>query len=550
MASINPFKFARALCVVAALHGVAGCHHADAGVDAAPDGGGGTATEPDTGSETVSATESGTETGIDAGTDSGTGDDAGLPFDTDTEQTFWHTFYGSSGIDWPIDMRVLEDGNVEILGASAVPFDGPGGEPPASTFTPEKGTVALFLVVLSPAGEYVSHTFVRVDTYGFVNDEPYDITLSQLQYARLAPDGGIFVAGASTESWDGPDGEAPLLPHSGIADESNSFLLRLDDGGAYVWHAFFAPGSEAVEIAPDDQGGAIVTGLNYSTPWSGPEGYPPVEEDCDTLWAPPYCWWALRFDADGLVRWYTVPTVGGYDAVIIASAARDGGLWVAREAHNIHGEGVMVTRFASDGHTAWSEVYGDTPGFAKYPNNLFETTDGAVCVAGSSDNSWKGPQGEEPVHAHSGWNGDVSDLSSGEPFVLCLGPDGAYRWHAFYGGVSNPAGMTGLAVSPDGRVLVANSSAQGWTGPGGKPPRYPFAGTKPEFFLLELRASDGAYRWHGFFASAGILKLAHDEAETAYALGISAASWQGPGGEAPLHDHSGSLDVFALAIGP
>ena len=65
--------------------------------------------------------------------------------------------------------------------------------------------------------------------------------------------------------------------------------------------------------------------------------------------------------------------------------------------------------------------------------------------------------------------------------------------------------------------------------------------------LLKLDRS-GTYQWHTFYGSGEgdyAYTLALDGSDDMYVAGHSYATWDGPGGQAPLHAHSGDWDNLA-----
>jgi hypothetical protein len=151
---------------------------------------------------------------------------------------------------------------------------------------------------------------------------------------------------------------------------------------------------------------------------------------------------------------------------------------------------------------------------------------GNLLVAGFSRESWNGPNGESPLHAHS----EKDDL-----FVLKLDASGAYQWHTFYGGDQDEYAEA-LAIDGSGNLYVAGIALASWNGSSGESPLNPYSGFW-DIFVLKLD-SNGAYKWHTFYGSGDddyVNSLAVDGSGNAYLAGDSWASWNGPSGESPLH---------------
>ena len=62
---------------------------------------------------------------------------------------------------------------------------------------------------------------------------------------------------------------------------------------------------------------------------------------------------------------------------------------------------------------------------------------------------------------------------------------------------------------------------------------------------------DPSYSWHTFYGSSGEDRgqsIALDSSGNAYITGFSAATWNGPAGQAPLHGNNGGRDIFVLKL--
>jgi hypothetical protein len=94
-----------------------------------------------------------------------------------------------------------------------------------------------------------------------------------------------------------------------------------------------------------------------------------------------------------------------------------------------------------------------------------------VYITGLSYDTWSGPSGQAPLHAHSGYCDIV---------VFKLDAAGSYQWHTFYG-LEADGYMTqgsdsgnGIAVDSSGNIYIAGGSNGSWNGPGGEPPLHEF----------------------------------------------------------------------------
>jgi hypothetical protein len=175
----------------------------------------------------------------------------------------WHAFFGTSEVDNALDIATDEEGNLYVVGLSAAPWSGPAGEPPLhQTSGGIYGGTDLFVLSLAGDGAYRWHTFL--DT----NDDAE---------ASIAVGERVYVAGQSALPWSGPAGEPPLLPMHQGGGNNDAYVLELDRGGGYRWHAFL--GSVEPDAAAGvavSGGGALYLGGVSAASWDGPAGEPPL----------------------------------------------------------------------------------------------------------------------------------------------------------------------------------------------------------------------------------------------------------------------------------
>ena len=121
----------------------------------------------------------------------------------------WHTFYGSSVIDFGDGIAVDGSGNVYVTGYSNATWSGPSGQNPLHAYS---GNYDIFMLKLNSSGAYQWHTF-----YGSSGvDEGYGIAVDG--------SGNVYVTGYSYGTWNGPAGEIPLHAYSGYYD---IFVLKI-----------------------------------------------------------------------------------------------------------------------------------------------------------------------------------------------------------------------------------------------------------------------------------------------------------------------------------
>jgi hypothetical protein len=430
----------------------------------------------------------------------------------------WHTFYGSSDIDSVSAVALDNNGYIYITGVSYASWNGPEGELPLHGYVGE--LYNFFVLKLDSLGKYQWHTF-----YGSIDgDNPNGIAIDS--------NNDIYITGQSYLTWNGPEGQLPLNEYNGGGD---IFILKLDELGIYQWHTFYGSpeGDLGNGIIVDNNNGIYIAGVSHNS-WNGPGGQLPLNPN-------PY---------------YTI---------------------------------LSVIKLDSSGSYQWHTFYGDK---AQAHSIAVDNVNG-LYIAGDSMLSWNGPQGQEPLHSHSG--GSYWDFND-DITILKLTKDGEYQWHTFYGVFCGPyCGDTGRKITINGNseVYIIGSSWDSWNGPDDQPPLNPYSHLmNPNDFILKLN-SEGSYRWHTFHtgfdgikgididgmggvyttgSNSGIQVLKLDsEGSFQWAsnygydvtgggdivvdtdnylsvAGYSELSWSGPSGQLPLHSYSGSYDIVLLKL--
>ncbi len=258
------------------------------------------------------------------------------------------------------------------------------------------------------------------------------------------------------------------------------------EGATFQWHTFFGGARDDIghSIALDSQGNILVFG-STDAPWLGPSGELPL----------------------------TPFSAGDGSQLFLLKLAPDG----AYHWHTFYGPPV----------TALGAVTADDSG------NIYAVS--------SSASAWQGPQGQPPLNPYS-TNG-TNDI-----VVLKLTPAGAYLWHTFY-----PA-QTGAGIVADGtgHLFVTGSSLASWHGPGNSPPLNAHsegAGETNNMVVLKL-TPQGAYQWHTFYGGDDQRgqAIAVVQSGDLYLSGYAGGPWKGPGGQPPLHHHSGESDAVIVKL--
>jgi hypothetical protein len=320
----------------------------------------------------------------------------------------WHTFLGNgSGSTWGTSVAREASGALYVSGFSDNSWNGPSGESPRNAFF-GTGNWETCVVALDSDGAYQWHTFYGGSGY----DSGKAIAVSAT--------GDVVVVGFTMSSWSGPSSESPLHAYSG---EYESFILSLDTNGDYQWHTFYgsANGDQLNSVAIDGDGDIYATG-DSTTAWIGPGGESPIHaytgSDNSNIVI-------LALDSSGAYQWHTFFGSSPYNAGNGIVSGGSGNLFVTGvsgswngpsgedplHAHSGGDSDLFVLGLTESGAYAWHTFYGSS-----YVTNAYAITadgTGGLFVAGWSSTSWLGPSGEDPLHAHSGGDGDLVVLGLG-----------------------------------------------------------------------------------------------------------------------------------------
>ncbi len=375
----------------------------------------------------------------------------------------WHTFYGSSGADYGIGIVVDEDGDVYVSGCSDNTWNGDGDVAPLH---PRSGFAQdLFVMKLNSNGAYQWHTFYG----GGSTDSANAIALDGM--------GGVFVAGEAFGTWQGDGGAEPLHPAS---QSHEIFVMKLDVTGAYDWHTFYGAylfdetmscAEKAYALALDDAGYLYIGGESFCS-WLGDNDEEPLHAHSED-----YDWVILKLDPDGGYEWHTFYGANDSDTGFGIGVDADDyvyltgqvtGTWQGDgDTSPIHAaSGMMdigVIKLDTNGAYQWHTFYGSAVNDTA--RGLALDVAANIYVAGSSID-WLGDNSQPPIHAYSEGYDQV---------VLTLAPDGAFRWHTFYGSNSGDAGY-GIAVDEDGPVYFCGVSQYTWLREGDAEPIHAHSG--------------------------------------------------------------------------
>ena len=290
---------------------------------------------------------------------------------------------------------------------------------------------------------YAWHTF-----YGSSDiDDSYSIATDE--------NGNVYIVGYDNTTWNGPDGQTPLNGQLGV------FVLKLDSSGAYQWHTFYLVYGQCIAIATDSSGNVYVTGWSVSA-WNGPAVESPLHAYSDGA----SNIFVLKLSSSGAYQWHTFYGPNGYDMGYGIATDGSGNVYVTGPSNAtwngsagqtpLHAHSgstdIFVLKLDSGGAYQWHTFHGPSNADVTSHVIAIATDESAnVYVTADSTQTWNGPAGQNPLHAHSGFLRDI--------FVLKLSTNGSYQWHTFYGSGGNDWGY-GIVPDSSGTSISRDSAPQ------------------------------------------------------------------------------------------
>ena len=390
--------------------------------------------------------------------------------------------------------------------------------------------------------------------------------------------GNIYIAGVSSNAWNGPDSTAPLHFTNSVA---NLVVVKLTSAGVYQWHTFYGPINSVDRIICDVNGNIYVTGS--SEYWAGVDDIGPLHTHSAMSIPNAFDIFVLKLNSLGEYQWHTFYGPVDPDARISITSDMTGNLYASGRSPTIwngpvstpplHSPGQMfVLKLDGAGKYQWHTFYGrlfavcspGPSGYSRwdYSGGITSDESGNIYIVGTridslcSSSTWDVPGNIAPRNAYAGGVNKPADI-----VIMKLNSAGEYQWHTFYGSSNDDYGHD-IAVDKNGYIYVSGTSYGKWDGPGASLPLNPYAGTynngfPPNSVLIKLN-SQGDYQWHTFYPlldttpTGGIYKYFNSIKVGAigdiYMVGTNNASWNGPGAIAPLKAYTGGKDIAVVKL--
>ncbi|MBW1812690.1 MAG: SBBP repeat-containing protein [Deltaproteobacteria bacterium] len=222
---------------------------------------------------------------------------------TNSGETVWNTFMGSSSVDHGTAIALDDTGNVYVAGYSSTTWGNP--------VNAHAGMVSnedAFVAKLSNNGETEWNTFMGSTSDDFGSGIAVDGS------------GNVYVAGYSNASWGNP-----VNDHTGGSGNPDAFVAKLNSSGETEWNTFM--GSPSYDygngIAVDGSGNIYVAGSSESG-WGSP-----MNDYAGNRAA-----FAAKLNSSGTRQWNTFMGSSDLDGTSIAVDGKanvyvvgDGGAW-------------------------------------------------------------------------------------------------------------------------------------------------------------------------------------------------------------------------------
>lgn len=251
----------------------------------------------------------------------------------------------------------------------------------------------------------------------------------------------------------------------------------------YAWHTIFDDADSVQDSAIDSDGNILVIGRALA-PWLGTNGAAPVH-----AYERQRQVWALKLSASGDYMWHTFfgqsasgsterlrVVIDSQNNIFIAGTASEN--WVGPSGESALGTASQtgnasgyIAKLNSNGSYVWHRFIKGTGNVtAAVASDIVIDRFDNLYIMGETTSNWNADDGTSPLQMSQPAPINLLSFSLGI-FIAKYDNNGAYVWHTFYGDTTRFALTRGaLAIDPDGNLFVSGISAVSWTGPDGVAP--------------------------------------------------------------------------------
>jgi hypothetical protein len=378
----------------------------------------------------------------------------------------WHTFYGPDADCYGFNITVDSNGDILVAGFSDATWNGPSAQAPINAYSGSSRDVVV--LKLNSSGAYQWHTFLGSSS-------------GSNECSGLISDGSnnVYISGFSEGDW----GLSPINAYNSGRD---IFAAKLDNSGNLQWHTFFGSSSndESYSLDIDAANNIFVAGRSAAS-WDGAGSQSPLHtynSGTDIT--------IIKLNSNGVYQWHTFYGSSGSDEARGIDVDNTGNIYCSGNSSSTwQGDGTvnplhaysgsadfMILKLNNNGVYQWHTFYGTASG-NDYANDLVNSSDNTLYIAGRSYGTWQGDGAVDPLHSYSGSSADIC--------VLKLNTEGQYLWHTFYGGSGDDRGQD---VQLTGSILyVVGRCSATWDGDTpSDTPLNPFSGGPGDAYAIKF----------------------------------------------------------------
>lgn len=489
------------------------------------------------------------------------------PLIIDPEIILYSGFLGGSSTEYALDVAVDASGNVYVAGGTfSSHTDGfPVATGPDLTFNPT-GRVAR------PPSCDTQDAFLdafvaklRADGSGFEYIGYIGGSCNQVASSiAVGSDGSAYVTGFTTSDQRSfPLRGGPRLTYGGGGYTGDAFVAKISPDGTQLVYAGYIGGSgddAGTSIAVDAAGNAYVAGSTESP------NFPVLGGPQRTLGSTTGDGFVTKVKADGSGLAYS-GFVGGAREDRATGIALDAAGSAYVTGFTYSSTGLPVTEgpslvYAGEGDAFVGKVKADGTGYTYFGyiggtefdagTAIAVDAAGSACVVGGTSSS----QSSFPVRGGPDLTfNDANTMTVSDAFVAKVSPDGSGLVFAGYIGGAALESASGVALAPDGSVVVVGntlSREDSFPVVDAFDPTFGGGAEEADGFVARVAADGSSLLVSSFVGGAAddaIMSVAVDAAGGVYVVGYAVSTEASfPVVRGPALTHSGLLDAFVMKL--